>query len=52
MLKALMTYRTYRQRGYSHEGSWRAANLEKYEPHFLLIFLFLCLLLVGTIDGL
>ena len=51
MWKAMSKYRFYRKMGYSHESSWRASKLYKYETHFLLAFLFFCLLLVGTIDG-
>lgn len=51
MWKALVKYRSYRKLGYSHEGAWRASRLEKFETHFLLAFLFTCLLLVGTLDG-
>ena len=51
MWKALLKYRFYRKLGYSHEGSWRASKLDKYEIHFLLAFLFFCFLLVGTLDG-
>ena len=51
MWKAVSKYHFYRKLGYSHEGAWHAARLDKYETHFLLAFLFFCLLLVGTLDG-
>ena len=51
MWKALSKYRFYRKIGYSHEVSWCASKLDKYEIPFLLAFLFFCFLLVGTIDG-
>lgn len=51
MWKAMSKYRFYRKLGYSHKGSWRASKLDKYETHSFLVFLFFCLLLVGTLDG-